>query len=82
MCGNGKVPADQFGKPALNMVLRDMNRQSDVYRTAMRAFAERNYDLINRHRFRQNPIMNSSRRTIQHSLRIVDGVSDLPTWRR
>ena len=68
------------GKPALGIVLRDVEPGTPVnIEPAMRAFAERRYDLIVGIGFAQAPIMESVARDYPHiQFAIVDGVSELP----
>ncbi|MSO55645.1 MAG: BMP family ABC transporter substrate-binding protein [Acidobacteria bacterium] len=68
------------GKPGLGIVLRDVEPGSPVnIEPAMRAFAERSYDLIIGIGFSQAPIMESVARDYPNiHFAIVDGVSDLP----
>jgi basic membrane protein A and related proteins len=72
--------AQNCGKPALNIVLRDVEPGNPTsIEPAMRAFAERRYDLIIGVGFSQAPIMESVAKdypTIHFA--IVDGVSELP----
>ncbi|HKY21601.1 MAG TPA: BMP family ABC transporter substrate-binding protein [Vicinamibacterales bacterium] len=77
----GKWPdGTDCGKPGLGIVLRDIEPGTPVnIEPAMRAFAERRYDLIVGLGFAQAPILTSVARdypAIQFA--IVDGVSDLP----
>ncbi|MGH9960862.1 MAG: BMP family lipoprotein, partial [Pyrinomonadaceae bacterium] len=68
------------GKPALGIVLRDIEPGNPTsIEPAMRAFAERGYDLIVGVGFAQTPIIEQVAKdypTIRFA--IVDGVSDLP----
>lgn len=68
------------GKPALNIVLRDIEPGSPTsIEPAMRAFAERGYDLIIGVGFAQAPIMERVAREYPNiHFAIVDGVSELP----
>jgi basic membrane protein A len=68
------------GKPALGIVVRDVEPGTPVnIEPAMRAFAERRYDLIVGIGFAQAPIMESVARDYpQIRFAIVDGVSELP----
>ena len=77
----GKWPdGTSCGKPALGIVLRDIEPGNPTsIEPAMRAFAERRYDLIIGVGFAQTPIMELVAKdypTIRFA--IVDGVSDLP----
>src|SRR5258708_1162272 len=68
------------GKPALNIILRDIEPGNPTsIEPAMRAFAERGYDLIIGVGFAQAPIMESVAKDYPNiHFAIVDGVSDLP----
>jgi basic membrane protein A and related proteins len=68
------------GKPALGIVLRDVEPGTPVnIEPAMRAFAERRYDVIIGIGFAQAPIMESVAKDYpQIRFAIVDGVSELP----
>jgi basic membrane protein A len=68
------------GKPALPIVLRDIEPGNPTsIEPAMRAFAERNYDLIIGIGFAQAPIIELVARDYPNiRFAIVDGVSDLP----
>src|SRR6266545_3287844 len=68
------------GKPALDIVLRDVEPGNPTsIEPAMRAFAERGYDLIIGVGFAQGPIMQSVAREYPNiHFAIVDGVSELP----
>ncbi len=68
------------GKAALNIVLRDIEPGNPTsIEPAMRAFAERNYDLIIGVGFAQTPIMESVAKDYPNiRFAIVDGVSNLP----
>ena len=68
------------GKPALGIVLRDVEPGSPVnIEPAMRAFAERRYDVIVGIGFAQAPILETVAKDYpQIRFAIVDGVSDLP----
>lgn len=68
------------GKPALNIVLRDIEPGNPTsIEPAMRAFAERGYDLIIGVGFAQAPIMERVAKEYPNiHFAIVDGVSDLP----
>jgi len=77
----GKWPGGaDCGKPALGIVLRDVEPGSPVnIEPAMRAFAERHYDVIIGIGFAQAPIMESVAKDYpQIQFAIVDGVSELP----
>ncbi|HVQ38871.1 MAG TPA: BMP family ABC transporter substrate-binding protein [Pyrinomonadaceae bacterium] len=67
-------------KPGLPIVLRDIEPGNPTsIEPAMRAFAERNYDLIIGIGFAQTPIIELVARDYPHiRFAIVDGVSDLP----
>jgi basic membrane protein A and related proteins len=68
------------GKPALGIVLRDVEPGSPVnIEPGMRAFAERGYDLIIGIGFAQAPIVETVAKEYRDiHFAIVDGVSDLP----
>jgi len=68
------------GKPKLNIVLRDIEPGTPTsIEPAMRAFAERGYDLIIGVGFAQAPIMERVAREYPNiRFAIVDGVSELP----
>jgi len=77
----GKWPdGTSCGKPALPIVLRDIEPGNPTsIEPAMRAFAERNYDLIIGIGFAQTPIIELVARDYPNiRFAIVDGVSDLP----
>lgn len=77
----GKWPdGTSCGKPALNIVLRDIEPGNPTsIEPAMRAFAERGYDLIIGVGFAQTPIMELVAKDYPNiRFAIVDGVSDLP----
>ncbi|HEY6122236.1 MAG TPA: BMP family ABC transporter substrate-binding protein [Pyrinomonadaceae bacterium] len=77
----GKLPnGDSCGKPALPIVLRDIEPGNPTsIEPAMRAFAERGYDLIIGVGFAQAPIMEQVAKDYPHiQFAIIDGVSDLP----
>src|ERR1700730_9651747 len=77
----GKWPdGSDCGKPALNIVLRDIEPGNPTsIEPAMRAFAERGYDLIIGVGFAQAPIMESVAKDYPNIyFAIVDGVSQLP----
>jgi basic membrane protein A and related proteins len=77
----GRTLAGQdCGKPALNIVLRDIEPGNPTsIEPAMRAFAERRYDLIIGVGFAQAPIMESVAKDYPNiHFAIVDGVSELP----
>jgi len=77
----GKWPNGTLcGKPALNIVLRDIEPGNPTsIEPAMRAFAERGYDLIIGVGFAQAPIMEQVAKEYPNiHFAIVDGVSDLP----
>src|SRR5450432_472248 len=77
----GKLPnGDDCGKPALDIVLRDIEPGNPTsIEPAMRAFAERGYDLIIGIGFAQAPIMESVAKDYPNiHFAIVDGVSELP----
>lgn len=68
------------GKPPLNILLRDIEPGNPTsIEPAMRAFAERNYDLIIGIGFAQTPIIESVARDYPNiRFAIVDGFSNLP----
>jgi basic membrane protein A len=77
----GKWPDGTIcGKPALNIVLRDIEPGNPTsIEPAMRAFAERGYDLIIGVGFAQAPIMEQVAKEYPNiHFAIVDGVSELP----
>src|SRR5438046_6289422 len=77
----GKWPNGQScGKPAFNIVLRDIEPGNPTsIEPAMRAFAERGYDLIIGVGFAQAPIMESVAKDYPNiHFAIIDGVSELP----
>lgn len=77
----GKWPdGTSCGRPALNIVLRDIEPGNPTsIEPAMRAFAERNYDLIIGIGFAQTPIIESVARDYPNiQFAIVDGFSMLP----
>ena len=77
----GKLPnGESCGKPALPIVLRDIEPGNPTsIEPAMRAFAERGYDLIIGVGFAQAPIMEQVAKDYPHiQFAIIDGVSDLP----
>ena len=77
----GKWPnGENCGKPALDIVLRDIEPGNPTsIEPAMRAFAERGYDLIIGVGFAQAPIMEMVAKDYQNiHFAIVDGVSELP----
>src|SRR6266850_3236531 len=77
----GKWPnGTDCGKPALNIVLRDIEPGNPTsIEPAMRAFAEKGYDLIIGVGFAQAPIMESVAKDYPNiRFAIVDGVSELP----
>src|SRR4051812_16722321 len=77
----GKLPnGTDCGKPALNIVLRDIEPGTpNSIEPAMRAFAERHYDLIIGVGFAQAPIMETVARDYPSiHFAIVDGALDLP----
>src|SRR6195256_226372 len=77
----GKWPnGTPCGKPALNIVLRDIEPGNPTsIEPAMRAFAERGYDLIIGVGFAQAPIMERVAKEYPNiHFAIVDGVSELP----
>src|SRR6266436_7786649 len=77
----GKWPdGTDCGKPALNIILRDIEPGNPTsIEPAMRAFAERGYDLIIGVGFAQAPIMELVAKDYPNiHFAIVDGVSELP----
>src|SRR5947207_12642169 len=77
----GKWPnGTSCGKPALNIVLRDIEPGNPTsIEPAMRAFAERGYDLIIGVGFAQAPIMEQVAKEYPNiHFAIVDGISNLP----
>src|SRR5882762_529031 len=77
----GKWPdGTSCGKPPLNIVLRDIEPGNPTsIEPAMRAFAERGYDLIIGVGFSQTPIIEAVAKDYpQLNFAIVDGVSQLP----
>jgi basic membrane protein A len=74
---DGKTPC---GKPALGIVLRDVEPGNPTsIEPAMRAFAERGYDLIIGVGFAQGPIMELVAKDYPNiHFAIIDGVSELP----
>ena len=77
----GKLPDGRdCGKPSLGIVLRDVEPGTPVsIEPAMRAFAERKYDVIVGIGFAQAPILDSVARDYPDiRFAIVDGVSELP----
>src|SRR5947208_11136630 len=68
------------GKPAMDIVLRDVEPGNPTsIEPAMRAFAERNYDLIIGVGFAQAPIMEVVAKDYPNlHFAIIDGVSELP----
>src|SRR2546423_9582569 len=74
----GKLPDGQTscGKPALDIVMRDVEPGNPTsIEPAMRAFAERGYDLIIGVRFAQGPIMQSVAKDYPNiHFAIIDGV--------
>lgn len=77
----GKWPdGTSCGKPALGIVLRDIEPGNPTsIEPAMRAFAERGYDLIVGIGFAQTPIIELVARDYPNiRFAVVDGVSDLP----
>lgn len=77
----GKWPnGTNCGKPSLPIVLRDIEPGNPTsIEPAMRAFAERNYDLIIGIGFAQTPIIELVAKDYSNiRFAIVDGVSDLP----
>ena len=82
MCAEtGKLPdGTPCGKPPVGIVVRDVEPGTPVnIEPAMRAFAERNYDLIVGVGFSQAPIMEVVAKDYPAiHFAIIDGVSDLP----
>ena len=77
----GKWPnGESCGKPALDILLRDIEPGNPTsIEPAMRAFAERGYDLIIGVGFAQAPIMEMVAKDYPNiHFAIVDGVSELP----
>jgi basic membrane protein A and related proteins len=77
----GKFPdGTDCGKPALGIVLRDVEPGSPVnIEPAIRAFAERHYDLVIGIGFAQAPIIETVARDYPDiHFAVVDGVSQLP----
>jgi len=77
----GKLPDGRdCGKPGLGIVLRDVEPGTPVsIEPAMRAFAERKYDVIVGIGFAQAPILDSVAKDYPDiQFAIVDGVSELP----
>src|SRR6266478_6361188 len=77
----GKWPNEEnCGKPALDIVLRDIEPGNPTsIEPAMRAFAERGYDLIIGVGFAQAPIMEQVAKDYPNiQFAIIDGVSELP----
>lgn len=77
----GLLPnGESCGKPKLDIVLRDVEPGNPTsIEPAMRAFAERHYDLIIGVGFAQAPIMETVARDYPNiNFAIVDGVSNLP----
>jgi basic membrane protein A len=77
----GRWPdGSECGKPALGIVLRDVEPGAPVnIEPAIRAFAERNYDLIIGIGFAQAPIIEAvAKDYLNLHFAIVDGVSQLP----
>ena len=77
----GKLPdGTDCGKPGLGIVLRDVEPGTPVsIEPAMRAFAERKYDVIVGIGFAQAPILDSVAKDYPDiQFAIVDGVSELP----
>jgi basic membrane protein A len=78
---SGKWPnGENCGKPPLGIVLRDIEPGNPTsIEPAMRAFAERGYDLIIGVGFAQAPIMEQVAKDYPHiQFAIIDGVSELP----
>ena len=77
MLPDGKTSCD---KPTLNIALRDVEPGNPVsIEPAMRAFAERHYDLIIGVGFAQAPIMEAVAKDYPNlQFAIIDGVSQLP----
>src|SRR5256884_3305866 len=78
----GKFPDGKTscGKPALDIVMRDVEPGNPVsLEPAMRAFAERGYDLVIGIGFAQTPIVEAVARDYPKiDFAIIDGVSKLP----
>src|SRR6267154_1898643 len=78
----GKLPDGRTscGKPALDIVLRDVEPGNPTsIEPAMRAFAERGYDLVIGVGFAQAPIMESVAKDYPNiHFAIIDGVSNMP----
>ena len=77
----GKWPdGTDCGKPPLGIILRDIEPGNPTsIEPAMRAFAERQYDLIIRIGFAQTPIIESVAKDYPNiRFAVVDGVSNLP----
>jgi basic membrane protein A and related proteins len=77
----GKWPGgESCGKPAMDIVLRDIEPGNPTsIEPAMRAFAERGFDLIIGVGFAQQPIIDSVAKEYPNTqFAIVDGVSELP----
>ena len=77
----GRLPdGTDCGKPSLDIVLRDVEPGTPVsIEPAMRAFAERRFDLIIGIGFAQAPILESVAKDYPNiQFAIVDGVSELP----
>ncbi len=77
----GKWPdGTDCGRPGLDIVLRDVEPGTPVnIEPAMRAFAERRFDVIIGIGFAQAPILDSVAKDYPHiQFAIVDGVSELP----
>ncbi|PWT83151.1 MAG: BMP family ABC transporter substrate-binding protein [Acidobacteria bacterium] len=77
----GKLPnGESCGKPALGIMLRDIEPGNPTsIEPAMRAFAERGFDLIIGVGFAQAPIMEQVAKDYPHiQFAIIDGVSELP----
>jgi basic membrane protein A len=77
----GKWPnGTDCGKPGMNIILRDIEPGNPTsIEPAMRAFAERGYDLIIGVGFAQAPIMEMVAKDYPNiHFAIVDGVSELP----
>lgn len=74
---DGKTPC---GKPALDIIVRDVEPGNPTsIEPAMRAFAERGYDLIIGVGFAQGPIMELVAKDYPNiHFAIIDGVSELP----
>src|SRR5690349_5242119 len=68
------------GKPPLNVIVRDVEPGNPVsIEPAMRAFAERGYDLVIGVGFAQGPIMQAVAKDYPNiHFAIIDGVSELP----